>query len=275
MYHPVLGRFQSRDPLSANGVDLLDDNNWFGSRLTRMRGKFGDGQTVGGSEYMYARNSPLTFNDPSGLQSERYGKSTDLIKLDCPRDCRPVFDSACTFRIKSSGVFSGTPPTVKEWALTLQTTPGGVSRLELLKESVVKFFGDYCTYLLSCFSDFDRTYSRSSNITILLLNGTRCTFTQQNFPGGTNPDDQTLPAHCRGLLEFDPSVEGGGGEPSRRTGGTYRLTREVKSVVYSFDLQVHCGCLIGDLERSGNLNPRNQAILRLSGSVPGDPPEAK
>lgn len=56
MYHPSLGRFQSRDPLGANGVDVLHDNNWFGHRLALMRNHYG-----------YANNNPSNFIDPSGL----------------------------------------------------------------------------------------------------------------------------------------------------------------------------------------------------------------
>jgi len=56
MYQPTLSRFQSLDPLSPNGVDLLDDNNWFGDRLTQMRNRYG-----------YANNSPVNYFDPSGL----------------------------------------------------------------------------------------------------------------------------------------------------------------------------------------------------------------
>ncbi len=56
MYQPTLGRFASRDPLGANGVDILYDNNWFGARLTRMQHQYG-----------YANNNPIVFTDPSGL----------------------------------------------------------------------------------------------------------------------------------------------------------------------------------------------------------------
>lgn len=67
MYQPVLSRFQSLDPLSPNGVDLLDDNNWFGDRLTRMRMQYGDGGVMSG--YAYANNNPMRYIDPSGQRA--------------------------------------------------------------------------------------------------------------------------------------------------------------------------------------------------------------
>jgi len=68
MYQPVLSRFQSLDPLIPNGVDLLDDNKWFGDRLTQMRNRFGySGAAPGFTGYTYVRNNPLRFTDPSGL----------------------------------------------------------------------------------------------------------------------------------------------------------------------------------------------------------------
>jgi hypothetical protein len=46
------------DPVNPNG-DLMDDNNWFGDRLTRMKNLYG-----------YADNNPVNQTDPSGLQCQ-------------------------------------------------------------------------------------------------------------------------------------------------------------------------------------------------------------
>ena len=59
MYQPVLSRFQSRDPLSPNGADLLDDNHWLGSRFKSMQNTYG-----------YGQNNPLRYVDPSGRSSQ-------------------------------------------------------------------------------------------------------------------------------------------------------------------------------------------------------------
>jgi hypothetical protein len=84
MYQPILSRFQSRDPMSANGMDLLDDSNWFGQRLTKMRHQFGDGIANGFTDYTYARNNPLTFVDPSGLACRYADPPTNVIPDDDP-----------------------------------------------------------------------------------------------------------------------------------------------------------------------------------------------
>jgi hypothetical protein len=67
MYQPTLGRFLSRDPLSENGVDVLTDNGFYSNRLAAMSA---DPWFYGGNwenAYVYARNSPLRWVDPSGL----------------------------------------------------------------------------------------------------------------------------------------------------------------------------------------------------------------
>jgi hypothetical protein len=67
MYQPSLARFQSRDPLSGNGIDLLTDTGFHSNRLAAMRA---DAWFYGGNsepQYAYARANPVNWSDPSGL----------------------------------------------------------------------------------------------------------------------------------------------------------------------------------------------------------------
>src|ERR1700677_2322979 len=73
MYQPTLGRFLSRDPLSATGVDVLTDTGFYSDRLAAMSA---DPWFYGGNwehPYVYARNNPGNWEDPSGLQVEKQG----------------------------------------------------------------------------------------------------------------------------------------------------------------------------------------------------------
>ncbi len=79
MYRPTLGRFASRDPLGANSVDILYDNDWLGDKLTSMRGAFRDGFKPGFTDYSYARNNPNSFTDPSGLVCRHADPPTNVI----------------------------------------------------------------------------------------------------------------------------------------------------------------------------------------------------
>ncbi len=69
MYQPTLGRFLSRDPLSENGVDVLTDTGFYSDRLAAMNA---NPWYYGGNwehPYVYARNNPLRYTDPSGLRA--------------------------------------------------------------------------------------------------------------------------------------------------------------------------------------------------------------
>lgn len=73
MYQPTLARFQSRDPLSQSGIDLLTDIGFHSSRLAAMRANpwfFGGNRE---HPYGYARNSPINWVDPSGEQGTFVG----------------------------------------------------------------------------------------------------------------------------------------------------------------------------------------------------------
>src|SRR6059058_5616811 len=71
MYQPTLNRFASRDPLSADGVDVIPNTGWFGQRLDAMRARYGySGPLARGGDmnlYRYVGNNPVPFVDPSGL----------------------------------------------------------------------------------------------------------------------------------------------------------------------------------------------------------------
>lgn len=90
MYQPILGRFLSRDPLGAGGVDVLYDNNSFGDRLTRMRDGYRGGD-IGDNLYMYVYNNPVRWTDPSGLEPNR-------LRADSP-DCLEVAKGRCGLEI--------------------------------------------------------------------------------------------------------------------------------------------------------------------------------
>jgi RHS repeat-associated protein len=66
MYQPTLGRFLSRDPLSENGVDVLTDTGFYSDRLAAMSAKPWSYSGIWTQPYVYARNNPTRYVDPSG-----------------------------------------------------------------------------------------------------------------------------------------------------------------------------------------------------------------
>lgn len=70
MYQQTLGRFQSRDPLAENGMDVMTDTGFFGDRLAAMRANPWYYGGNGGNLYTYVDNNPVNFTEPSGLDSQ-------------------------------------------------------------------------------------------------------------------------------------------------------------------------------------------------------------
>jgi hypothetical protein len=68
MYQPTLGRFLSRDPLSEHGVFAFSGAGFYAERAEEMNS---DPWYYGGNwehPYVYARNNPVLYVDPSGLK---------------------------------------------------------------------------------------------------------------------------------------------------------------------------------------------------------------
>ncbi len=86
MYQPTLGRFLSRDPLSENGVDVLTDTGFHSDRLAAMSA---NPRHYGGNwdnPYVYAKNNPLRYVDPSGLVATIIPTTPAWIKI-CENEC--------------------------------------------------------------------------------------------------------------------------------------------------------------------------------------------
>jgi RHS repeat-associated protein len=67
MYQPTLGRFLSRDPLSENGVDVLTDAGFYSDRLAAMSASPWISGGNWENPYVYVRNNPHRYVDPSGM----------------------------------------------------------------------------------------------------------------------------------------------------------------------------------------------------------------
>src|SRR5262249_5049313 len=67
MYQPTLGRFLSRDPLSPDGVFAVGGAGLYAERMEAMNS---NPWYYGGNwehPYVYARNNPMLYVDPSGM----------------------------------------------------------------------------------------------------------------------------------------------------------------------------------------------------------------
>ena len=87
MYQPTLGRFLSRDPLPANGPQILHPFPDMKSSAF---------QTMGGlsaSSYVYARSNPVNLADPLGLQPDQRapGPGRCTINVVCARLVLGIF----------------------------------------------------------------------------------------------------------------------------------------------------------------------------------------
>jgi RHS repeat-associated protein len=96
MYQPTLGRFLSRDPLSENGLDVLTDTGFYSDRLAAMSA---NPRYYGGhwdNPYVYARNNPLRWVDPSGLFCQvlpcAQGENRECISRAGAKACRQALD---------------------------------------------------------------------------------------------------------------------------------------------------------------------------------------
>jgi hypothetical protein len=137
MYQPTLGRFLSRDPLSANGVDVLTDTGFYGDRLAAMRANpwyYG-----GNSEnaYIYVRSSPVNQVDPSGLWELRCRPLGAPANVSCQRHCWVQCDGHSYSLLNKDGV----------------ATPVIDDKSDINKGDLIKAGKDRCKCIAAAFQD--------------------------------------------------------------------------------------------------------------------------